>query len=349
MHIIRVLLFVVISAGLAGCGTQQRFQLAAAPLDPAPQTRPADQSMAVHLLVEQSQTNCAAFVNNLFATNAGTNVALDVAGTATSALATVFTATPVTHSLSAASTLFGATKTSISSEFLNTLTMSHIIEAIQSTYGTDIQKYLAYLQTADPTKIDYYAERDQIQSYHVECGLAAAEGSIANTIGPAPAVPAQPSTFTYTVPQASLSLATVTNNFITSFNISAFRTAGVTSSPTRTTGQVSFAMSAPLTLTVSFSGHVTASLSNSTPPILTISGTPAKGDTITITGTPAKQPTTVTTPPTPQGAAPAGPPAAPALLVAPAAVFGPMAPAPAPPPAGLSGRNTTLGASPPAR
>jgi hypothetical protein len=138
-----------------------------------------------HIMVQDSQAKCTNFLNAMFAQTAATNVTLDSLSTLTSALATVFTPTSVTHSLSAASTLFSGVKTSISSDYLNSLAISHITQAIQATYTTDMQKEIDWLEKANKTSsvvIDAYDERSRIESYHNQCSLAAAEGSINSTL-----------------------------------------------------------------------------------------------------------------------------------------------------------------------
>lgn len=139
----------------------------------------------VHDLYQDSRDKCKRFQESLQGATAGTNVFLDIMSTVSSALATVFTPLTVTHALSASSTIFGAAKTSISTEYLNTLSITHISQSISATYGEDMKKYQIYLDgvlaTANPN-LSVYAERSRILSYHSECSLISAETSIANTL-----------------------------------------------------------------------------------------------------------------------------------------------------------------------
>jgi hypothetical protein len=185
-----------LAISVAGCSSLPvKYRLAAEPLMGVPEKSPNGAYISeryaglnnvevVHLIVQDSQKKCAEFVDSMFAENAGTNTALDSLGTLSSALATVFTPIAVTHSLSAASTLFSGVKSSISADYLNTMAIGHVAQAIQVTYSSDMQKYIGYLNTADPAKIDVIAERSRIESYHNECSLAAAEGSIDSTLTP---------------------------------------------------------------------------------------------------------------------------------------------------------------------
>jgi hypothetical protein len=195
----------------AGCAlVPEKYQLAAEPLMEVPPAAivlaqpippgsglpatyvpaalsPFDQ---VNLLVQDSQKKCAAFVNSMFAQTAASGLALDVLSTSTSAVAAIVTPLATAHALSAASTALGATKTGITANYLNTLSVSHVTQAIQSSYTADIKKYidsLAALSPVQKTALNPFEERSKILSYHNECSLAAAEGSINSTLQAAPA------------------------------------------------------------------------------------------------------------------------------------------------------------------
>jgi hypothetical protein len=175
---------------LAGCvdSFSPKFQLAAKPLKPLNELNAppaASNSDIVNLMVQDSQTKCADFVNSMFASTADANFGLDALETITSALGTVFTPTAVTHSLSAASTVFGGVKSSISADYLNSVAISNITQAIQSTYGTNMKNYIAWLDTK-PVAIDVLTERSRLESYHNQCSLSSAEGSIGTTLQPSP-------------------------------------------------------------------------------------------------------------------------------------------------------------------
>ena len=203
MAIGRVFLTSCLAICVASCSTLPvKYRLAAEPLMGVPEKSPNGTYVSeryaglnnvevVHLMVQDSQKKCAEFVDSMFAENAGTNTALDSLSTLSSALATVFTPIAVTHSLSAASTLFSGVKSSVSSNYLNTMAIGHVAQAIQVTYSSDMQKYISYLDTADPSKVDVIAERSRIESYHNECSLAAAEGSIDSTLTPITPPPSQ--------------------------------------------------------------------------------------------------------------------------------------------------------------
>ena len=161
MRVVSALLGICILFSAAGCAVlPQRYQLAAEPLMevkdipgmavPPPSASPPTQYAValkpidqVNLLVQDSQTKCAHFVDSMFAETAGAGFVLDILSTGTSALATVFTPLATVHSLTASSTIFGAAKTGISANYLNTLTISHITQAIQSGYTSNMQNYIA--------------------------------------------------------------------------------------------------------------------------------------------------------------------------------------------------------------
>lgn len=359
MQIVQGCLYVCLILDIAGCAAiSPRYQLAAAPLMSAPDTpspatfAPADSTaqaaggaasvggashvagtadglskiQVVHLLVQDSEQKCFTFINSLFAQTAGSSFILDMLSTISSALATVFTPLTVTHSLSAGSTIFGAAKTSVSSEYLNTLSISHISQSIQATYQTDINGYLKYLDNLDPTEqqnIDVFAERSKILAYHNECSLAWAEGTISSSLTPTnqpgSTQAAAAISFTYKVPTPPQASPTALAKDL-AVAISAdptFKSAGVSAAPVAN-GTISFAMkkSFQLNVVTSPSAKETATITNDSSPItLTIGGVPTAGDSITVSGTPpapssstpaAPQPASSTTARQPS-AAPAGP------------------------------------------
>jgi hypothetical protein len=359
MRIMEGVVSALFAIGTAGCSwLPPRYQLAAAPLmeapgTPVPPAPPASPGLPagpgvptatnpaggltpiqwVNVLVQDSQTKCAEFVNSLFAETAGTGLVLDVLNTASSALATVFTPLPTVHALTAASTIFGGARASITAEYLNSLTISHISQAIQSTYSSDMQKYIAWLDTANPNTIDVFHERSRIVSYHNECSLAAAEGSIGSALQP-PAQTGQTTLLGLSYKVGSnlgsahddSNIQGLTSAIIAAINGDAgFNKAGVTAAPGGS-GVVSLNMSKAFdfTLTVVPPDHTEmVSIVNGSPAKLTIIGTPRQGDVITITGTPAAQQSSGGAPTPP----PAGTPAAP-TLGAPTLLI-PVAPPPA--------------------
>jgi hypothetical protein len=181
---------------LAGCvdNLGPKFQLAAKPLRPLNELNipsGASNSDIVNSMVQDSQAKCADFVNSMFAQTSDADFGLDALETITSALGTVFTPIAVTHSLSAASAVIGGVKSSISADYLNSVAINNITQAIQSTYGADMKSYIAWLDTK-PVAIDVQTERSRLESYHNQCSLSAAEGSIGSTLQPSP--PQTPST-----------------------------------------------------------------------------------------------------------------------------------------------------------
>src|ERR1700721_1227036 len=140
---------------MTGCAVvPQRYQLAAEPLMDVPglqfgpssvtytQQASLTKKQQVNLLVQDSQTKCGHFVDSMFAEAAGSGFVLDVLSTGTSAISSIVTPIATAHALGAASTILGATKTGISANYLNTLTISHIAQAIQATYNTNVKGYI---------------------------------------------------------------------------------------------------------------------------------------------------------------------------------------------------------------
>jgi hypothetical protein len=247
----------------------------------------------VNLLVQDSQTKCAQFVDSMFAETAGSGFVLDVLSTATSAISTIFTPLATVHSLGAASTIFGAGKTAISANYLNTLSISHISQAIQSTYTTDMKRYidsLASLDTAHQNSINVFQERSKIVSYHTECSLAAAEGSISGALQP-PAQPGQQLSLTHTVTASESAPALLAVAIANDINgNTAFSQAGITASASSNVITLKMPSGVTLNIAVSPVGHTENVLYVVGPPgLLKITGTPSSGDQIVITATPTTQ------------------------------------------------------------
>ncbi|WP_157977952.1 hypothetical protein [Paraburkholderia kururiensis] len=304
----------------------QNFQLAAAPLAEAPDT-PASAAFVsgasasagaalpashvagtaggltkfqvVNLLVQDSQRKCSDFVDSLFAQTAGSGFLLDTLSTVSSALATVFTPTSVTHAFSAGSTVFSATKASMSADYLNALSISHIAQSIQATYQTDIRTYLKYLDSLDTTardNIDVFNERTRILSYHQECSLAWAEGTISSSLqSGASQGGGQASgqiSVSYTVPDGASvdDIAKAIANKIS--QDPTVKQVGMSADPD-SGGVIKFTMKKAFRLNASVNpaahqGEATMN-NDSSPVTLTISGPPAPGDIITVSGTPPSQ------------------------------------------------------------
>jgi hypothetical protein len=322
------ILSVAILIGATGCAAvPQRYQLAAAPLmdvPPAYVVQPVPSGMPpgtpattlpllpiaqVNLLVQDSQRKCAEFVNSLFAETAGSGLILDVLSTGTSAIASFVTPLSTAHSLAAASTVLGATKTGITANYLNTLSISHIAQAIQSTYTTDMTNYINSLAALDPNnnKIDVFQERSKILSYHNECALAAAEGSISSALK-TPASVGQGLTVSHTVTDAEINRPGALAQGLAIDINRVFANAGVTAqTEIARPSVINLRMTSPFKLTVTSSPAGLVQYVEKPSPVLTIIGTPHKGDTITISGPSAAQQSSnagETAPAAPAGQAP---------------------------------------------
>jgi hypothetical protein len=247
----------------------------------------------VNLLVQDSQRKCAEFIDSLFAETAGSGLILDVLSTGTAAVSSVVTPLSTAHALGAASTLLGATKTGISANYLNTLSISHITQAILGNYTIDMKNYIDSLANApDPARINVFQERSKILSYHSECSLAAAEGSIASALQtPIPA--GQGLSLTYTVGDTEKTRADAAAALAMQiYGNTDFRKAGITA---RASGNiVYFAMTTAVALTVTSTPAGFASYVAGPPGQLAVIGIPKKGNTITIASPSAAQSSSTT-------------------------------------------------------
>src|SRR5579862_1816404 len=274
------------------------LQLAADPLEKAADAQGSNNLEKVHDLVQDSQTKCEAFVVDMFKRTAETNTGLDILGTITSSLATVFTPLTTVHALTAASTITGGAKTAISTEFLNGVTISHITQAIQSTYSVDMKNYINYLNTVtDPNGIDVVGARSTIQSYHAECALPAADGSIASALQPSSPPQSTQLTLTYTVTATDKTAANVASHILAQLNGDAnFKAAGVTAAEDKNPPNGTIKISIPANSTATWKTPTTSTgaiehpnLAVGPPAVLTITLTtgtiPKSGDTITLSVT----------------------------------------------------------------
>jgi hypothetical protein len=259
----------------------------------------------VNLLVQDSQRKCAEFVNSLFAETAGSGLILDVLSTGTSAVSSIVTPLSTSHALAAASTVLGATKTGITANYLNTLSISHIAQAIQATYTTDMTNYVNSLAALGPnSNINVYQERSKILSYHNECALAAAEGSISSALQ-TPAPVGQGLSVTHTVSDVeAANLGLLAADLAMDMN----RVFGPTGLTALASGSsVNVRMLNPYALTVKSSPAGLVKYAETPTRVLSISGVPRKGDTITISGPSAGQQSSTageTAPAQPAGQAP---------------------------------------------
>ena len=247
----QILIGPCLAFSVTACSTlPDRYQLAAPELMPVPPDDPKNPDHPssldkVHALVQDSQTKCARFVNSMFVEQAGTGFGLDIASTASSALATVFSPLAVVHSLTAASTIFGGARTSLSAEYLNSLTISHISQAIQSTYTVAMAKYINDLPKDETSTINPYVERSTILSIHNACSLAAAEGTIGSTLQPS-GIGQTPASITYPVANTDTTLGKIAAGVAARINGDTdFATAGVSASADAN-GVVYLKMTSPL-------------------------------------------------------------------------------------------------------
>ena len=246
--------------GLEGCAIPQRYQLTAAPVETVTDAITALNSDAAKMrqrghhfnrtakprsflpprqvitrLSSISRTNseikCDAFVNSLFASTAGTRFGLDVLTTTATALGAVFTPLATAHAFAAAGAITSGTNTSISSDYLNNLTLSHFVQAIQTSYGTGMQTYLQALDAnTKQDAIDPYAAQNKIVQIHSNCSMASANGTISSTLAAsAPGDQAQ-STLTYTTKQGDTAIVVASGLLALIKRDPTFLTLGITAS-----------------------------------------------------------------------------------------------------------------------
>jgi hypothetical protein len=241
---LRALTLCVIYLAVTGCVSGPRWDLTAAPIKAATCQTGTSPKIAVcavgnselakvHDLVQDSQQKCQEFKDGLFSQLAATNTSLDILGTAFSAAGTVFKSLTTVHALSAGNTLATGARSSIQSEYLTSQSISHVIQAIQSTYDVKMQAYLAYLRAVKaPNAVDVTVERSTINSYHSLCSLAAANASIDSSLhAPNVAKPPSQLSTTYTVQVSDTNSNTLAASIASHINAdSSFSGAGVTAS-----------------------------------------------------------------------------------------------------------------------
>jgi len=250
----------------------------------------ADAVDQVNWLVQDSETKCKNFTDSLFAQTAGTNVILDFVSTVASALGAVFTPLSTVHAVSAVSAVSSGTKTSISTEYLNALSINHVTQAIQSTYGSDMQKYIQFLQSIpeeNRKSVHVFDARSTILTYHAECSLASAEASIGNALQPAQS-PAPGNSkqvvvsYTVTAGETAVHVASGLLNAIN--NDASLKAAGV-SAAEQGGANPNGTLILTLPSTVTFSqplvvptGAETVTINKGPPATLQVSGTPRSGN-----------------------------------------------------------------------
>ena len=300
MPTVRLFLLTFLAIVISGCAiTNLRIQMAAAPLESVADAKKnvggsSSDFDAIHDMVQDSQTKCADFVTMLFARAGEVNTNLDISSTIFSSLATVAIPNNTVHALSAASTISSGAKSSISLEslkYLNSITISHIAQAIQLTYTTDISKYLKYLDDADQSTLHATAERSTILSFHNECSLPAADGSITSSLQPQQQQATGPLSLTYTVSMVDTDLKTLSSNIVSTLNSDkGFQGAQVAAAVDKNTGDITFTIPSNFVLKqnpfMSPAGTAnageTTKYSNGPPVTLTIGGKIQQGDTLTL-------------------------------------------------------------------
>jgi len=151
------------------------------------------------LVVKDSEGKCSEFVNHLVLQETTSNTGLDIITTVFSALATVFTPLNTVHALTAGASIASGSKTAIDADIFGKATVANYAQAIQATYYTDIDSYLAALNTASDDKLIPSIEVSKIVAIHKECALASAQSTISQTMLSATGTATQNATTTVTV------------------------------------------------------------------------------------------------------------------------------------------------------
>jgi hypothetical protein len=183
------------TSSLSGCGTmmQSLFPnaskgvVSAEPLvittpQPAATASIDEKREFLGKVLMQSEMQCGEFVDRLVLGENATNTALDVAGTAFSALSTAFAPPGTKSALSAAATIATGSKTAIDADIYAKAAIADFATAIQKTYYSDMKTYIDALPSLAPPVV-ISAEIAKIQSYHAECALAPAESAIQTQLG----------------------------------------------------------------------------------------------------------------------------------------------------------------------
>jgi hypothetical protein len=255
---------------------------------------------SIAAVVNQSQHACSDFVSGLVLAETASNTSFDILSTITSALATVFHPLSTVHSLTAGTTILTGSKTAVDSDIYAKASVANFATAIQSTYYTDMGKYVNGLGAADPTTLDWQIEMYKISVIHAECALAPAEASIAATLQPSqPASPQAPA-LTVTATATDTTLNSLATNLSSQINASqAFNKAGLSAgTPTAAGSNITLALSYPSGTSINWSasaktaagtnaGEQISFATTTTGATITLSGSVAKGDVVTILGTPS--------------------------------------------------------------
>ena len=137
--------------------------------------------------LSQSQTKCAAFLNNLVVQHTASDTFLDIATIGATATATAITA-PLTaiHVATGIGTLTAGAKASIDNDYFAKASVANLAQAIQTTYYTKLDQYYTALQAA--TSVDPSLEYFAIERIHSLCALGPAEGTISAALTSPPTI-----------------------------------------------------------------------------------------------------------------------------------------------------------------
>jgi hypothetical protein len=272
----------------------QELDLQAAGLPQAGQTvDPGQIKDQIGTLVNQSEQKCARFLNGLVLFETSTNTSLDITTTILSALGTAFTPINTVHALTAASSISSGTKTALDADIYAKASIANFSQAIQSTYYSDMGKYVDSLSTADPNTLIWPIQVYKIETIHRECALAPAEASITAALQPTAAQPTTKLAISYTVTPTDKTLSALATSIVNAANNAAsFQGAGVTATLNT---PASVLLTYPSTTTIFWSSSATAAggsagtehISSTTTAgsaTFTLSGSPTAKDVITITG-----------------------------------------------------------------
>ena len=135
--------------------------------------------------LSQSQTKCSVFVSGLVLHHTASDTMLDIGTTVATTTAAVITA-PVSaiRAFAGLGAITSGSKTAIDTDFFAKASVANFAQAIQSTYYTKIDSYIA--QIKDSNSLDPSVEYFNIERIHSLCGLGPAEGSISASLQPSP-------------------------------------------------------------------------------------------------------------------------------------------------------------------
>ena len=172
-------------------------------------------------LMQDSLEKCQAFLVELFDSQAKTSTGLDIASTTFSALVPVFSRVGIKNTLGAGSAIATGSKNSIRTEYLNSLALANVTQAVNQTYFVEIAKYRDVLDAKAPESIDVDEVRVDLLRIHALCSLTSAEGTIQANFAPSASTSAREGvnqlTFVYTVMSGDTQ-ANLVANVVKAFN-----------------------------------------------------------------------------------------------------------------------------------